>query len=261
VRIQQLWRYPVKSMQGETLDSAELTVRGVMGDRQWAIVDVESNTAVNGRYTQLLFWQPTIGPSLKFSLPDGRQVEGDEALSEALGRKVKLMSQAPEGLLVDFPAGTVGGKYASATALPLSQAAPAGTFFDLAAIHLIATSTIADLQADLRRLRPNIVVDTGDAPAFLENAWAGKRIAIGDDVVLRGLIPCPRCVMTTRPQPGLPHDPEILKTIVKKNRVDLGDFGNLPCAGLYAEVLSGGAIRPGDELRILDDLRVNIHQQ
>jgi uncharacterized protein YcbX len=184
--------------------------------------------------------------------------DAQERLSTAFGRTLTLMTTAPAGVLVEFPAGTLGGKLSDATEIPLSGAAPPGTFFDYACVHLIATSTIQHLQSaypqgnfDIRRFRPNIVVQT-DAEAFVENSWAGRTIAIGEEVVLRGSIPCPRCVNTTLPQPSLPHDSGILRTIAQYNRVDLGDFGKLPCAGVYADVVKTGRIRPGDALRYLD---------
>ena len=66
---------------------------------------------------------------------------------------------------------------------------------------------------DLRRFRPNLVLEFGDAaPGFVENAWHGRRLRIGDTVELEVLGDCPRCVMTTLPQPELPADPGILRT-------------------------------------------------
>lgn len=98
-------------------------------------------------------------------------------------------------LLVEFPAGTLGGKLAEATVVPLASNAPEGTCFDLTCVHLIATSTLDHLQSvypqgqiDVRRFRPNIIVRSSGAP-FIENNWAGRRLAIDDQVVLKATIP------------------------------------------------------------------------
>src|SRR5215468_2006678 len=107
------------------------------------------------------------------------------------------MTNAPEGLLLKFPAGTLGGEYATATETAIAGGAPAGTFFDYAVVHLITTSTLARLQSAypegvfaIERFRPNLVVDTGSADAgFLENGWIGKTLAIGDELLLRLTIP------------------------------------------------------------------------
>ncbi len=58
--------------------------------------------------------------------------------------------------------------------------------------------------------------------------------------------------MTTLPQADLPHDPRILRTIAVQNRLDLGDFGHLPCAGVYADIVQPGSIRRGDRVQLGD---------
>ena len=168
------------------------------------------------------------------------------------------MTTAPAGLLVEFPAGTLAGTLTNVTEVPLSGAAPPGSFFDYACVHLIATSTINHLEQaypqgrfDVRRFRPNIVIQSAGEP-YIENSWAGRTLGIGDEVVLRVTIPCPRCVNTTLPQGDLPHDPGILRTIAQHNRRDLGVFGKLPCAGVYADVVKPGKIRQGDAVRFVD---------
>jgi uncharacterized protein len=127
---------------------------------------------------------------------------------------------------------------------------PARTFFDLATIHVLTTATIDRLRAlypegrfEVRRFRPNIVVDTGpDQTGFVENDWVGHTLAIGDAVRLRITERCPRCVMTTLPQGDLPKDSGILRTAVQHNEANVG---------VYAEVLSPGVIRRGARVALL----------
>jgi uncharacterized protein YcbX len=91
---------------------------------------------------------------------------------------------------------------------------PAGTFFDIAVVHLLTTATINRLRTlypdgrfEVRRFRPNIVVSTeGEDADFVENDWIGRTVAIGDNVCLAITQPCPRCVMITLPQGDLPKD-------------------------------------------------------
>lgn len=269
-----IWRYPVKSMAGEELSFAQVTPRGLLGDRVYALVDKTSNRAATVRtwaaalfsYHSQFLTEPELDtppPSVRITTPDGRTLttadsDIDEHFSSALGRNLSVMTAAPAGLLVEFPAGTLGGKLIEATEVPLAGAAPPGTFFDYASVHLIASSTIDHLQQaytegrfDVRRFRPNVVVRSQAAP-YIENSWAGRTLAIGDEVVLRVSIPCPRCVNTTLPQGDLPHDPGILRTIAQHNRLDVGDFGKLPCAGVYADVVKPGTIRLGDAVHYAD---------
>ena len=273
-QVKALWRYPVKSMGGEELEAADISARGVLGDRAYAVVDKATNRAAAVRtwasgmmlHCARFESEPRADappPPVRITDPDGhafRSSDGDAGarLSATFGRELSLMSQAPSGLLVEFPPGTLGGKYAELREAPLAGRAPAGTFFDAACIHLIAQTTITRLQSvypqgkvDARRFRPNIVVETPD-DAYVENTWTGRQLAIGDEVVLKVAMPCPRCVNVTMPQPDLPREGGFLRAIAKQNTIDLGDYGSLPCAGAYADVIQGGHIKAGDVIRWLD---------
>jgi uncharacterized protein len=116
-------------------------------------------------------------------------------------------------------------------------------------VHLLTTATLDRLHQlypqgrfEIPRFRPNIVV----APAsgendFVENAWIGHTLAIGNSVRLSITGPCGRCVMTTLPQGDLPSDPGILRTAAQHNKVNVG---------IYATVERGGSIRRGDAVRV-----------
>ncbi len=272
-----LWRYPVKSMAGEELDAVEVTARGLTGDRAYAMVDTAAKKVGSAksvkRFGELLqcraqFVAPpqpdARPPAVRITLPDGtvlhsNQPEAAAALAAAFGPHVTLASTAPEGLLLEFDAGTLGGQHAQTTEAPLSSAAPPGTFFDVASVHLLTTATLRRLQEAypegqfaVERFRPNLMVDCADESGFVENSWVGRSVSVGPELVLRVSGPCARCVMTTLPRTELPHDPGILRTAVQQNRLDLGEFGRLPCVGVYADVVKPGRIRRGDPVRLLD---------
>jgi uncharacterized protein len=127
---------------------------------------------------------------------------------------------------------------------------PPQTFFDIAVIHIFTTSTINRLRGlypegrfEVRRFRPNIVVESASSGQkkndFIENLWVGKKLMIGEDIVLRVIGPCTRCVMITLPQGDLPNDLGILRTVAQYNQVT---------AGVYASVHRGGTIRRGDQV-------------
>ena len=127
---------------------------------------------------------------------------------------------------------------------------PAGTFFDLAVVHLLTTATIDKLRElfpqgrfEARRFRPNIVVATEpEEQGFVEDDWIGRTVAIGDEVQLRITGACPRCVMTTLAQGDLPKDSGILRTAAQHNHANVG---------VYADVIEGGAIQRGDPVTLL----------
>ncbi len=126
---------------------------------------------------------------------------------------------------------------------------PKGTFYDLAIVHLLTTSTLDELRRlypegrfEARRFRPNIIINT-EQIGFVENAWIGKTLTIGDEVKLKITDHCPRCVMTTLPQGDLPKDTKILRTIAQYNEAHVG---------VYAEVIEGGTIKCGDSVNIVE---------
>jgi uncharacterized protein len=263
-----LWRYPVKSMLGEELSVTEVTERGLIGDRAYAVVDsVEGKaaTAKNPRKWPTLFAcrarfvdPPRAGASLppvSIVLPDGtsavsQQHDVDQVLSRGLNRTVTL--QAAEGAR----AGTVNAEeyWPDMDGLDFRDTVtdftlPEGTFFDCAMVHVLTTATLDRLHElypegrfEVPRFRPNIVVTPASGErGFVENAWVRRTLAIGDAVRLTVTGPCARCVMTTLPQDDLPHDPGILRTAARHNKVNVG---------VYAAVERGGTIRRGDAVRV-----------
>jgi len=268
--ISAIWRYPVKSMGGEVIAATHVTAHGVAGDRASALVDTHTHRAAVVRtwgarllsYSARLVREPgpdeTMPPPVEVSEPGGSllsQSQIETALATTFGHSLKLLSHAPKGLLVEFPQGTLGGALAELTEAPLAGSAALGTFYDLAPLHLVTTATLDHLQAqtetliDARRFRPNFVVQT--ATPLAENDWIGRNIAIGSEVILRITMPCPRCVNVVADQPGLERVPKLLRTIGKINTQDLGEFGMLPCIGVYAEVMRPGYVKHGDAVRVL----------
>jgi uncharacterized protein YcbX len=287
--IEALWRFPVKSMQGERLHEADLSERGVVGDRVYALVDAETGKVMSGKSPKLgqnllacraVFEEaPGLGherPPVRITLPDGASVrsnapDADAVLSGFLGRSVKLERTAPEDFTIDQyhpdienldPEGhrdtVTESKLGSAffTAAGLPSAVPVGAFFDLFPVSVMTTSTLDRLNElrpgtrfDARRFRMNVIVHTTDR-GFLENEWPGRGVQIGRDVRLNVIIPDPRCVMTTLAQDELPEDAEVLRTLARENRIEVAG-GLYPCAGVYAVVDSPGSIRAGDGVSLL----------
>ena len=278
-----IWRYPVKSMQGEEIDGALVTRRGVPGDRAYALVDRATGHVVSAKHPRK--WAKVIEcrasfaeeprpdsppPPVHITLPDGAVVSSDEpevdrVLSRALGREVALVWEAParptreaNRAPVDAPPGTEAIREE-----PLALAAPAGTFFDHAPVHLLTSATLARLRElspsgdfDLRRFRPNFFIEIpdGDERGFVENGWPGQPLAIGVELRLRAIDPTPRCVVTTLAQGDLPHDAGILRTVARHSAAasaTIAPGAVLPAvAGVYATVLRDGLVRRGDAVRI-----------
>jgi uncharacterized protein YcbX len=265
-----LRRHPVKSMLGERIHAAEVSPRGLAGDRCFAVVDRETGKVASAKQPRL--WRALLscsathgddGTSPRITGPDGTQVRDAEALSALVGRPVTLTDtpppdgaldrSRPEEVLRAGPDAEV-----AADVVQFGSAAPPGTFFDFAPVHLITTSTLARLAelsprgaVEVERYRPNLVIDTGDdaGPGFVEHAWTGRELRIGEGVVLRVVASTPRCAVPTLAHGGLPRDPDALRVPARHNRVAaLPGRAPEPCVGVYAQVLRGGRIQEGDRV-------------
>jgi uncharacterized protein len=260
-----LWRYPVKSMMGEELNATEVTERGLLGDRAYALVDnsdAKVATAKNPRKWPRLFdFRATVieparaaakVPPVRIALPDGTTVTSDQGdlnqiLSKALNREVTLGAAQRGAVNAEEYWPDMDGLDHRDTVTDFTL--PEETFFDVAMVHLLTTATLDRLRElypqgrfEVRRFRPNIVVQLGSSEkSFAENAWVGHTLAIGTAVRLKITSPCGRCVMTTLAQGDLPKDPGILRTAAQHNQVNVG---------VYAAVERGGTIRRGDPIRI-----------
>ena len=282
-----LWRFPVKSMRGEQLQEAQLTERGVVGDRAYALIDTDTGKVVSAKSVKLFpdlfsckaeFVEPPRRggdvPPVKITLPDGTSVRSDSGdvdrvLSAYFKRNVKLGRVAPDDFTIDQyhpdvegadPGGNrntvVAQKLGAAlfAALGMESPVPVGSFFDVFPLSVLTTSTLARLNElrpqtrfDERRFRMNVIVNT-ERPGFIENDWVGHELGLGDGARLNVALLDPRCVMTTLAQDDLPQDTDVLRTLVRHNRVQVGDLGQFPCAGVYAVVAAPGTVRTGDRV-------------
>lgn len=228
--VRELWRYPVKSMRGERCEHLCLDQRGVVGDRLYAVRD-EAGKFGSGKTTRRFrridglfrFRAVYEGEIPLLTFPDGTTLRGDDpAIHAALSAQLAMpVTLSREGEISHLDSGPV---------------------------HLLTTSSIRTLSEslpeetlDVRRFRPNILVET-EASGFPEDAWLGQDIAVGTEVRLRIMGRTERCVMVGLAQDELPDDSRILREIVCVNAA---------CLGVCADVVTPGAIRIGDRIRLV----------
>jgi uncharacterized protein YcbX len=287
MRIGGLWRFPVKSMQGEDVDVAEIGPGGVVGDRAYAVIDAADGKVASAKnprkWAALLECRaefvepPSLGalPPVRVTLPDGTGLRSDEPdvdakLSAFLGREVRLSATVPQGATFEETWPNIAGlaptdfiestrvrtdDSESVSDLALALAAP-GTFFDLAPIHFVTSASLTALtQLEpesafvTQRFRPNFLLETDDE-GFVENGWVGATVELGTDARVSVMMPTMRCVMTTLSQPGLPADGGILRAASAHNRVEITGLGEWACVGAYASVATPGTVHLGDEVRV-----------
>jgi uncharacterized protein YcbX len=239
VRIAELWRYPVKSLQGEQLDAVTVTSDGLEGDRRYAIYDVETGLGLTGRRVPaLLFASARLldGGRLEITLPDGSVARDDDSLSAWLERPVTLRS-ADAGVARRYE-NVVEFEQESTSEWESFDGAD-GAFHDSpqARVSLVSTATIG--QWDPRRFRSNVLLD-GEG----EDGLVGSSVTLGDAVLDVGKR-IERCVMTTRAQAGgIERDLDVLRTIARERGA---------CLAVGALVTQPGALRTGDALRAVSD--------
>lgn len=280
-------RFPVKSMQGESLEQAEVGAGGVLGDRAYALVDRETGKVVTAKSVKLFpdllqcraaYVEPPRAdsalPSVRITLPDGRSVVSgseqiDGALSACFRRDVALVQAAPDNFTIDqyhpdvegvdpqgrrdtFVEQQLGSPLFAQLGMP-SPVLP-GALFDMFPVSVLTTSTLARLRVldshstfDERRFRMNTLIETSGA-GFVENDWVDHELAIGSMLRLGVAMLDPRCVMTTLAQPDLAQETDVLRTLARHNRVEIAPGVRFPCAGVYAAVTARGRIAVGDSV-------------
>jgi len=273
MQISQLWTYPVKSMVGVSVESVELSSLGIVGDRHWAIRDLERG-GIRGakKIGELMqFTAHRKDNDVIITFPGGTQVSSADEdvnfmLSGVLGRNVLLESLPADNNLEHFRRGPsdsddpltelrgIFGREAEEplpdfTAFPPEVAefeSPPGTHHDCWPLMVMTTSALQAMQealpdsnVDIKRFRPSIVVETNSGEGHVEFSWKGKTASLGT-AVIEFLDPCPRCIMITRKvNDELPEDRAILRHVVR----DLNQ-----AVGVYARILTPGRVALGDAL-------------
>ena len=187
MHIQAIWRYPVKSMRGERLTEAAVQTSGLRGDRNIVVVSQSRGRVITARtHPGLLGLQASVTAEGVITI-EGCPWQSPEAFalaSEAAGETVRLV-EAGENL----------------------------ERFDVLPLLVATDGAIHDLDIDLRRLRPNIVI--GGVPGQAERTWPGAHLRSGDTAIHVAQLRM-RCVMTTFDPDTLQQDLNILRKIVKK---------------------------------------------
>jgi uncharacterized protein YcbX len=253
--VQALYRYPVKSMQGERLHDVEIGAQGIIGDRAYALREANGRVMTAKKWPTLLDFAayyeapPTrnaLAP-LVITLPDGRTILAEDpdasaVLSTVLGRPVVLERAQgdqhhraaidPATVFGDVPVESLKPGFTAAT-LPDSFALPAsGT---LAHLHTLMGG---EMPVDARRFRPNIIIETESGlEGFVEDRWLDGTLDVGECVSIVQLRPTLRCVMTTHRQAELGRDLRILRAAAQHHQAEVG---------VWAAIGTPGTVRVGD---------------
>jgi len=226
--VRSIYRYPIKSMAGESLTTAQLGWHGLEGDRRLAFVRSGARNAMPwltaGKLPSMVTYVP---------LRDGE---------EELPSRVRT----PSGEELELWSDTLRAELAAAHGAAVELMHIGNGIFDDAPISIITTSAIAAVTGaagvddDPRRFRPNLLIETSEGPGFVEDAWVGRRVRIGDSDDGPVVAICTRDVrcgmLNLNPDTGV-ADPRLMKAAVRLNE---------NCTGVYATVVRTGVVRVGD---------------
>jgi len=226
-----LWRYPVKSMLGETCQTADVDRRGVVGDRMFAVRYADGKFG-SGKNTRRF-----------------RKIDGLFEFSSAYEDGVAVV-RFPDGSAYRIDDPDIDTALSNALRQPVSVTREGSVpHFDAGALHLVTTDALADLQrrspdltVDARRFRPNLVIDSAGEP-LPDDDWIGKTVTI-NDVSLEIVDLTERCAMVTFSQSELPAEPGMLKSIAQHRNLQFG---------VYADVRTPGRIQCGDAVIVAGD--------
>ena len=242
-----LWRYPIKGVQGESLDKAEIGENGILGDRTYAIREFPSERFL-GAKDQDYPWGEVHGDSeiiqLKAEYPEEPGRDHPRDLTIFAGNGSSLRSS--DGRIDDFLSEVL---HKPVHLVPFDQIVGEMRRSGRA-LHLMTTASLRKIREcypggdlDVRRFRPNLVIATpGERSGFLEEDWLGRTLAVGPQVRLRIEKPNKRCVVTAMRQGALSSDNQILATIAKNNRSNLG---------VMCSMISGGTVQVRDQVRMV----------
>jgi uncharacterized protein YcbX len=258
-RIESVWRYPVKSMPGESLPEAYVSFAGVLGDRLYAVHHAGAPKAfpfLTARSRkEMLQFRP------RFCRPELTRAPDNLTDAETRGPGLTPLFPSSEDLALELeepngqalsasdPAlpGLIGGDQLDASDLTIIRSDRAIT--DCRPLSLLATQTIdgigraVGLTLDKRRFRENLYIDLNSGEGFAEDAFVGKRLRIGSKLTVHILERDIRCRMISIDPESLEENPEILRYVAKNHD---------GTAGVYAAVLVEGLVRPGDDIVLQD---------
>lgn len=233
-RISAIFRYPVKSMAGELLDVARLSWHGIEGDRRFAFRRLADKSGfpwlTASKLPQLLLYKP-------FGL--------DSNSAELLPTHVRTPDGNEYELRSDELREEISSRYGSDVELMNLRHG----IFDEACISVISLGTVHGVEresgrdVDLRRFRPNVVIEIDSVEPFEEDRWVGRTLMFGEEngAALRVTMKDERCVMVNFDPDTAERDSEVMKTVVRLNE---------NYAGVYGTVVRAGELRVGQAVTL-----------
>jgi len=226
--VEAIFRYPVKSMGGECLESADLGWHGLAGDRRLALRRIDDRSGMPWLTASKL-------PELLLFTPNRRE----EGAQGDLPTHVRTPDGEEIPVFGEELAAEVGQRYRA----PVQMMQLNHGIFDESSISVIASDTLreigrlAGVSPDVRRFRPNVLVRLLRSVPFHEDEWLGGVLSFGEAdnapaiaVTMRDL----RCSMVNLDPDTASPAPEMMKAIVRRNQNHAGVYGSVTRIGRLA---------------------------
>ena len=236
-RISAIFRYPVKSMAGESLEHVTLGWHGIEGDRRFAFRRLADQSnfpwLTASKLPELILYKP-------FALDGNSHELLPTHVRTPEGRELELQSRELRE--------EISSRYGSDVELMNLKAG----MFDEASISIITRSTVQCIEResgreiDLRRFRPNVVIETDTAEPFAEDSWVGRTLTFGegdDCAAVKVYMKDARCRMVNLDPDTAEQDVRVMRTVARLNK---------NYAGGYATVVRSGELRVGQVVRLRD---------
>lgn len=274
-----IWRYPVKGMAGESLQSVELGHNGVQGDRVWAVQDIKRQEIQSCKFRpELLLCKSRLrnDGTTVINFPTGETLfsddpRADKFISALVGHESRLQPLQPstnsdfykrfkeddhtwlQELKATF-AREPGEPLPDLDNLPPQMqhyVSILGTFFLVSPFHILTTASLnymtacsPDADWSIERFRPNVVIETlPEFTGLIEQEWLTKQLTIGNAKV-HCTDTAPRCGAVTRAQQNLEQNTKTLRHIARNADQNLGIYGN---------IILQGDIQVGDDVHLVTD--------
>lgn len=234
-RVSAIFRYPVKSMAGELLDVARVGWHGIEGDRRFAFRRLNDKSGfpwlTASKLPELILYKP---------------IRSDHETADSLPTHVRT----PEGKEYELRSNELREEIATRFGSDVEMMNFKHGIFDEGLVSVISLVTVNSIEresgrgVDLRRFRPNVVIETNSAEPFEEDKWVGQTLIFGegnDAAAVKITMRDERCVMINLDPDTAERDSEVMKTVVRLNE---------NCAGVYSTVVRTGEIRAGQVVRL-----------
>jgi hypothetical protein len=255
-KIQSVWRYPVKNMRGEEVTQIYAGFSGLMGDRTYGIIAEDGHPGFpwhTGRdHEEFILYEPRFKNSDSIRVPEN--LDANEGFPPGVNPIYPEMSEfavevkTPEGEVHNIMDASFLSHLQTKTGRKLRVHATSRGQFDSRPLSLISLSAIKALEeetgqaVDKRRFRANFYVDwaNNDDPYF-EFSLIGKRLKIGERLLIEIVERDPRCKIITLDPDTAEENPKLLQHVTRKHGGD---------AGVFAVVVRDGRISTGDTISL-----------